>query len=160
MERQPLKTCFCLTAANVWNLGWEGACFMIFGSIFERCYWFGYWFVIDFFIDFFTSKYWILVLILTLKVVKFLIDLDIDYFNIGNWFLLNINIWKPILILINIRCSGKVNVGTSRRSACDPIGFCEYLSVRIGNTLLERTDFDRFSFLLRSPSHMSTEWSR
>ena len=46
-----------------------------------------------------------------------------------------------------IKCSSfsKVNCGTSRRSACDPIGFCEYHSVRIGNILLERTGFERFN---------------
>ena len=46
-----------------------------------------------------------------------------------------------------IKCSSfsKVNRGTSRRSACDPIGFCEYHSVRIGNILLERTGFERLN---------------
>ena len=40
-----------------------------------------------------------------------------------------------------IKCSSfsKVNVGTSRRSACDALGFSEYLSVQQGNILLERT---------------------
>ena len=40
-----------------------------------------------------------------------------------------------------IKCSSysKMNVGTSRRSACDALGWSEYLSVQIGNVLLERT---------------------
>ena len=40
-----------------------------------------------------------------------------------------------------IKCSSfsKMNVGTSRRSACDALGNFQYLSVQLGNALLERT---------------------
>ena len=40
-----------------------------------------------------------------------------------------------------IKCASfsKMNVGTSRRSACSAIGYIAYESVRLANTLLERT---------------------
>lgn len=40
-----------------------------------------------------------------------------------------------------IKCSSfsKMNVGTSRRSACDALGYLEYMSVQLGNILCERT---------------------
>ena len=44
-----------------------------------------------------------------------------------------------------IKCASfsKMNVGTSRRSACSAIGFVEYESVKLANTLLERTGNQR-----------------
>lgn len=40
-----------------------------------------------------------------------------------------------------IKCSSlcKMNKGTSKRSACSSVGYTEYVSVQLGNTLLERT---------------------
>ena len=40
-----------------------------------------------------------------------------------------------------IKCSSfcKMNIGTSKRSACDSIGCLKYASVQLGNLLLERT---------------------
>ena len=61
-----------------------------------------------------------------------------------------------------IKCSSfsKVNVGTSRRSACDSIGCCDYQSVRAGNILLERTDFERSDHFHFGHFNMSTNGVR
>ena len=51
---------------------------------------------------------------------------------------------KPgFLAWFAIKCSSfvAVNAGTSGRTACSPVGFLEHVSVRIANTLLERTAF-------------------
>lgn len=49
-----------------------------------------------------------------------------------------------------LKCSSfcKMNIGTSCRSACTPIGFEDYLSVKIGNMLLERIVFLNYGALI------------
>ena len=51
-----------------------------------------------------------------------------------------------------------MNIGTSKRSACDAIGHTEYQSVRNGNVLLERTDFNQKCILFhisKSPLYLN-----
>ena len=73
---------------------------------------------------------------------------------LANWHDPRLGPWPRLAILLLLACKGqnfathfgikcssfcKVNVGTSCRTASTPMGFVEYDSVKLANTLLERT---------------------